>query len=185
MANVYLCADLHLGHRNIAKYRNLPDEDTHYQVQYDAWHSRVGNKDKVFVLGDVCFTKEMWERFATWSGRKVVILGNHCTERNSHLDIPPSIELHGSMTYKGAWLTHIPVHHTELRGKLNIHGHCHSFVVPDPRYLCVSSEQIGYVPISFDEIKQEFARRRSLLYVAKKFGTIEAIKAFNRRRKVK
>lgn len=180
MANVLICADLHLGHKNIAKQRGLASEAANEEMLRDNWHNKVGKNDKVFVLGDVCFDAASWERFSTWSGHKVVILGNHCTERNSHLEIPNNIQLHGAMRYKEFWLTHIPIHSSELRGKLNIHGHTHDIVVPDCRYYGVSVEQIGYSPISLDEIRAEVKRRREFKYNVRKFGIVEATRAFIR-----
>ena len=61
------------------------------------------------------------------------------------------------MKYKEFWLSHSPIHDSELRGKFNIYGHTHFKYVDDPRYRCVSMEQIDYKLISLDKIRNEFS----------------------------
>ncbi len=172
---VFFCADLHKGHKNAFKYRKWASKEIHDEVIRDNWFRTVGKRDKVFILGDVSFSAEEWSDFATWPGAKCVVLGNHCTQYNTARDIPDSIEIHGLLKYKEFWLSHAPIHPTELRGKLNIHGHTHSFVVPDTRYLGVSVEQIGYTPISLDEVRAEYERRQKFMYSYEKFGFVPAI----------
>lgn len=87
----------------------------------------------------------------------------------------------------GLIASHIPVHTCQLEGRWvgNIHGHLHHqrvmireidaiyqgimrrpddpedwgpTWVPDPRYLCVSAEQVNYTPKPMDEIIEHFAR---------------------------
>jgi calcineurin-like phosphoesterase family protein len=71
--------------------------------------------------------------------------------------------------YKGAFLTHCPVHPQELeyRTSINIHGHLHEYNVtkniirgtrdtnlgvPDKRYINVSCEQVNYQPKTLKEL---------------------------------
>jgi predicted phosphohydrolase len=74
--------------------------------------------------------------------------------------------VNGVVSYKGIFLTHVPVHPMELeyRIKRNIHGHLHDKVItqpiftrrvefiPDDRYVCVSCEQVGYTPKTLKEL---------------------------------
>jgi calcineurin-like phosphoesterase family protein len=95
------------------------------------------------------------------NGRKIVILGNH----DKYQDVPELlnyVESVGAMVkYKGVFLTHCPIHTRELEYRVpyNIHGHIHEHVVnfervdyPDPRYICVSMEHIGYKPKTLGEL---------------------------------
>ena len=88
-----------------------------------------------------------------------LVLGNHDTQSadgrvglgmsmNSHL----LNQVHGLVKYKSAWLSHAPLHPDELRGKMNIHGHCHSRAIQDSRYFCVSCEQVDYTPQDMTKI---------------------------------
>jgi calcineurin-like phosphoesterase family protein len=62
-------------------------------------------------------------------------------------------------------MSHIPIHPQSMnRWKLNVHGHTHDKLIQskvgeifygnysDPRYRCVSMEQINYTPIDLMEI---------------------------------
>lgn len=53
--------------------------------------------------------------------------------------------------YKNLWLTHAPIHPDELRGKKNVHGHCHGHILNDKRYINVCVEHADR-PIPIEEI---------------------------------
>jgi len=186
----YACADLHLGHRNIHKYRNKPDgwaldqtamftnfadSAEHDQCVVDRW-LEMGFKtkrDTIYLMGDLAFTPEAWDLLDSLPGRKVVILGNHCTER-THIEKIASLKtvnnVHSMLSYKGMWLTHAPMHPAHLRGKRNLHGHLHGDLVKDPRYFNCGLEHTNMRPIPLEEIFEEFDRRRSFNYVRQKLG---------------
>jgi hypothetical protein len=54
----------------------------------------------------------------------------------------------------------------------NIHGHIHQRVVtrledefvgvPDPRYYCISAEQIDYTPIEWNDLRKKFYKQLGL-----------------------
>ena len=58
------------------------------------------------------------------------------------------------------FLTHCPIHPREFEDRVvrNLHGHLHEHVVlddkgePDPRYICVSCEQLDYTPKLISEL---------------------------------
>ena len=55
--------------------------------------------------------------------------------------------------YKEFWLSHAPIHPEELRDRINIHGHVHYKNIDDARYFNVSCENIGFKPISLENIR--------------------------------
>lgn len=167
---VYFCADLHLKHNNIHKYRGYCNSQVHDEIIRQAWHNTIGKRDMVIVAGDVCFSPEAWQEFATWPGRKIVVLGNHCTEHSKVDDIPQEIEIHGMLKYKEFWVTHAPIHPKFLRGKLNIHGHLHDLLVPDTRYFNVGLEHTNMAPISLEAIREELKLRQNPIYTAQTLG---------------
>ena len=61
---------------------------------------------------------------------------------------------------KNFWVTHIPIHSDEMRGKFNIYAHTHNHVIDDWRYFCTSMEQINYKAVSLQEIRKVFDERR-------------------------
>ena len=64
----------------------------------------------------------------------------------------------GAVEFKGAILTHIPVHPSQFsRFFMHVHGHLHHEKLEDHRYFNVSCEQINLTPIPWDEILNQWA----------------------------
>jgi len=159
MSNVYICADLHFGHRNMAqRWRNCQDEFYHDEMLIKNWNSVVNKKDKVYILGDVTMESTKWYfRLDELNGIKVVVLGNHDDPGHVPELLKYVHQVAGMIKYKGHWLTHAPIHPCELRDKRNIHGHVHNHSVKDgnkldKRYINVSMENINYTPVLFTDL---------------------------------
>lgn len=169
--SVYFCSDLHLGHRNIAKFRNFVSscEDNTRLIE-ESWDRRIKKNDVVYVLGDAAFDHESLQRIGNWKGRKILLKGNHDDFVSCQDQLNVFEEVHGMLKYKGMWLTHSPIHPDEMRGrKGNVHGHVHlatvqkgwgPFKKDDRRYLnaCVDVVWHRYnsIFISLDEVKKYF-----------------------------
>lgn len=161
MSTVYFWSDLHLGHKNINNFRTqFEDERSHFEYIKAQWKATVNKHDKIFILGDCCFTHDALAEFDTWAGRKVLILGNHDADRKISLSDLVYVydEIHSLYKHKEFWLSHAPIHPDELRGKLNIHGHTHNHVIDDSRYVNVCVEQFDK-PVSIDTLRQIIANR--------------------------
>ena len=157
MSNVWLTSDLHLGHRNIHKFRTqFESEEHHREVIKENYHKVVTKRDKVFFLGDVAFTQECLEDVGTWVGeRKVLIVGNHCVDSIPMSEIVKHFdEVYSLLKYKEYWMSHAPIHPNELRGKYNLHGHVHYANIDDPRYLNCCLENTDYTPIDLNEVRR-------------------------------
>jgi calcineurin-like phosphoesterase family protein len=106
------------------------------------------------VLGDMCIKNEEYNMeylIDRLNGKINVISGNHCyLPYYNH----SKIEMQNGLVSKyGFWLSHCPIHPNEMRKKThNIHGHIHIEVIDDPRYICVSCEQVNYTPVLLDEL---------------------------------
>lgn len=177
----YVISDLHLGHKDILKYRTqFATLDEMHDTIINNWNSVVNPQDKVYILGDVAWNKQSLTLLNSMNGKKVLIKGNH--------DILPLKEyvkyfkkIEGAKEYKGCILTHVPVHESQLeRFTLNIHGHMHDrkitrFILhkdlhvgydanheaiyedteiesPDTRYINVCCEQVNYKPFLLEGI---------------------------------
>ena len=160
MCTVRFIADLHLGHLNMSKRRNFETLEEHDEFIISEWNSVVGKKDLTYILGDISMeTSNSYHLLDRLNGRKIVVLGNHDLSRDilnllNHVD-----KVSGMIKYKGIWLTHCPIHPSELefRASKNIHGHIHEKVVmlnglPDHRYICVSCENVGYKPKTLHQL---------------------------------
>jgi calcineurin-like phosphoesterase family protein len=161
MCKVRFIADLHLGHANMAKMRKFQDEFYHDEYIVDQWNSVVDKRDLTYILGDVTMeNSKNYYKLNSLNGRKVVILGNHDRPQ----DVPELLKyvdkVSGMVKYKGIWLTHCPVHESELEYRVNknIHGHIHEKSVmkdayeQDSRYICVSCEHVDYKPKTLEEL---------------------------------
>ena len=160
VCKVFLTADCHFGHKNIAKYRpQFATADEHDETIYHNILSTINKRDTLWLLGDICFSQESWKYLQGISSRVKqinVILGNHDLERGESPTLMDYLSLgncriYGSPTsYKGTWLSHCPIHPSEMRGKhLNVHGHSHLLSIPDARYVNVCLEQWEYRPVEF------------------------------------
>lgn len=161
MSNVWFCSDLHLGHKNIGKFRAplvSSEEENNTRILND-WKTYVTKRDTVFVLGDFCFDLPIFDSLDLPGDKKYLIRGNH-----DRFQTPKYLqffnEIEGLFRYKGFWLSHAPIHPDELRGKVNLHGHVHYATVKDPRYFNCCPENLwpkyGRCLVSLDEVRKHF-----------------------------
>lgn len=162
MSNVWFCSDLHLGHKNIEKFRHpliSSNEENTSRILND-WKTHVTKHDVVFVLGDFCFDKELFDSLDLPGFRKYLIRGNHDRfQTTQYLNFFNEIE--GLLKYKGLWLSHCPLHPDELRGKNNVHGHVHFNTLSDKRYFNCCPENLwpkyGRCLVSINELRTNFS----------------------------
>lgn len=154
MSKVYLIADTHFGHENALRFRpQFKTIKEHDSFIVNNWNKTVTKRDTVWVLGDFSFTKD--RQFvnvtrARLNGYIKFVQGNH------DLVVPDDVRLMPPLVvYKGAWLSHAPIHPDELRGKANYHGHTHSKTINDERYKCFSCEQVNYTPKLFEVLEAD------------------------------
>lgn len=186
---IFLCADLHFGHRKmtnafredgVTKQRPFHTPEDHDATIIRNWNRLVGPNDIVLVAGDLVINRSNILTIDRCNGEKILIKGNHDKFRPheylaSFKDIVAVYEIEGFI------ITHIPIHPMEInsgRWKGNIHGHLHELRVMratydcggrwdgeeiDPRYLCVSMEQLNYGPISLDDAIQRFQAQQPIV----------------------
>lgn len=181
-AETFFFSDPHFYHANIIKFgRPFSDVNEMNERIVKNWNETVTPEDKVWVLGDCVFAgKENLKIFERLNGRKFLVLGNHDSGRKD-LYLQYFNKIEGAVDLgNGVLLTHIPVHPLCLgkRFWLNIHGHTHEGVItlptrlPDPRYVCVSAEQVDYRPVTLEWIKarQNAKKNSSVLVENKQMG---------------
>lgn len=174
MSNIWFCSDLHLGHKNVGKFRApmgpewASESDNRATIVQD-FISNVTKRCVVYCLGDIAFTMEAIDLMKSLPGRKILIRGNHDT-CNTSAYLKAFDEVYGLIKYKGFWLSHAPIHKDELRGKKNLHGHVHYNSVRvgsslgnplDPDYFNCCPEALwpkyGRCLVSLDEVRQHFS----------------------------
>lgn len=161
ITRLIIASDLHLGHKNICKYRtqfSTPEE--HDEFVFNNIVNTIRKSDTLYLLGDIAFTKEWLQEIKSIKCRyKLLICGNHDTERNITMsDLVQTYDnVKALLSHRNYWFTHCPIHPQEIRGRLGvIHGHLHSHIVEDDRYYNACLEHTDYKPIEFEElIKRE------------------------------
>lgn len=161
MSRLWFGSDFHLGHKNIEKFRSplvSSMEENNKRIIQD-WKNTVTKKDIIFILGDFCFDKELFDSLDLPGYKKYLIRGNHDRFQTSQY-LKFFDEIEGLFKYKNMWLSHAPIHPSELRGKVNIHGHTHFHTMPEKEYLNICPEQLwpkyGRCLISLEEIREYF-----------------------------
>ena len=158
---IHFCADPHLGHKNIHKFRDFvsSSEDNTYRFLKEAG-LKLHKRSITYFLGDVAFDEESLELVGGLPGRKILIKGNHDNQVSTKLQSLVFDEIHGLFKYKKFWLSHAPIHPNELRGKVNLHGHVHSATIKrfgfiDRRYMNLCPDVTGRYFMSLDEVRQK------------------------------
>jgi len=179
MKKTFLIADLHFGDSdmvtildgNTEPMRPFKTIEEHDAVLIENWNKVVTDpSDKVYVLGDVAQKRKDIENFAKLNGKKILIRGNHdIYEMKEYAKYFKDIRATHRLD-NGILMSHIPVHPSTFgkAHKVNVIGHIHDKKVLrdkyfpsdgtleiDPRYVCVSCEQINYTPIELDAIITE------------------------------
>jgi len=160
---VWFTSDLHLGHGFITKFRSISDYGdtfTHDFTIVDNINSCVKKKDKLFILGDAILSKSGIEHAANINCRNIeLLLGNH-DQFQLGLYLSLGWKIHGFKLYDKMWLSHCPIHPTEMgRVLMNVHGHVHGTgntfgLISDPHYFNVNIELHNFMPIHLDRLKE-------------------------------
>lgn len=152
-------ADLHLGHKNITRHRPVFLNTKHNDLFFiKLLYSTLRENDCTYFLGDIIFDEKYLETIYNLPGKKVLILGNHCTERIHITDLACVFDdIHSSLKLSELILTHVPTHSQELRGKKCVHGHLHHEHIADPTYINVSvdSHFMKYNIRTLEEVRKE------------------------------
>lgn len=163
---IYLCADLHLNHKNILKYEPCRIEqlgmatDTIQEMNekiIERWNSVVKPEDTVYCLGDVSFGAF---DVSVLNGYKILIKGNHDrSDESMYRDGWNEVmnEFHFFKDGVVYLLTHEPVSQECILNDYcyNIHGHLHSKPSPTKQHICVSMEQINCTPIGLEQLLEK------------------------------
>ena len=165
MSKNFLIGDCHFGHNGITdkfrtEFANICEHDN---TIHENIMSCSGKNNHLYMLGDIFFKQVEFNRlidYANGFATVNVIMGNHdhknLSKYASNFD---NVKCFGIIKKWKLWLSHAPIHPQELYRGLNVHGHVHKNTVPDPRYFNVSCENIGYKPISLQDVREIFNER--------------------------
>ena len=156
MSQVLFHSDLHLGHGKVITFENnyrakamgVSTIDEHDEKIYDEWVTHVNKRDKIFILGDLGYNIS---RIKDMPGTKILVLGNH-DNRTAAEYLELFDDIVGTVKYKKHWISHFPIHDSELWNRPVIHGHTHSKGIEDEMYINVCCEMTGGKPVSYQDI---------------------------------
>ena len=172
MSRLLITSDMHLGHKNICKYRTqFSSADEHHNFIFENLATNVGKRDTLYILGDCAFDKYWLEKVkGIKCQHKKLICGNHDTEHHTMKELCDAFDsVEALISKRNVWFSHCPIHPQEMRNRvLNIHGHLHNHIVtkdrpfgfgitttdPDYMYFNACVEHTNYKPISFAEIME-------------------------------
>lgn len=164
MTRTWVTADPHFGHAGVCKFlrddgtklRPWDSPDEMDEALVENWNRVVGDKDRIYLLGDVVINRRCLKTLERLKGRKVLVKGNHDIFKLSDYlpyfdDIRAYVVQH-TQDKRKVIMSHIPIHPESVgRFGINIHGHLHYNKVDDPRYLCVSVEHTNFTPLDLME----------------------------------
>lgn len=183
--NTWVCADPHFGHLGVCKFtradgttklRPWSDPDEMDEAMVKMWNEVVAPKDRVNILGDVVINRRCFKTLGRLNGRLRLVAGNHdvfqLRDYTKYFDDIKAYEVKD-----GIIMSHIPIHPMSMeRFGCNVHGHLHEHRVRlddgsiDPRYFCVSMEQIGFAPISWDDVKERIVAQGGVVGFKERVG---------------
>jgi len=79
MIMLWITADLHYGHVNMAEWRGMKDVEEMNQAIKDDWFTKVKSNDVVMILGDAIMglRADGLKEIKQWPGLKILMCGNH------------------------------------------------------------------------------------------------------------
>lgn len=164
----WITSDLHFGHTNIMKF--CPESRARYnndvaimnEQMIEEWNEIVGDRDTVYILGDVAFCNaaDATKIMRRLKGRKILVEGNH--DRKALKD--PAFhrcfaEVHKylDINYNGnkIILSHFPFLEWDQmhRGSLHFFGHLHGGKTNQEHYRCkdVGMDATGKIVILMED----------------------------------
>jgi len=155
---VYFTSDLHIGHNNIIHYRSkFKSLDEHNNFMIDLILS-LNKRDVLYIIGDFLFDCVRYSEYLEYISHAKcsikLVMGNHDSKK-LYSYLPDNIKLQLPLfSYKNMWISHVPIHESQLRGRLlNIHGHMHMSILDDSRYFNVNIDTNGYKLVSLEDIR--------------------------------
>lgn len=165
--NIWFCADLHLGHKNILKLCNRPFKtiEEHDSYIINRYNELISDDTTIYILGDICWNQsyENYKNiFTQLKGKKYVVLGNHDNKQNLIRCKKDGLicDLFENKTIQidniRIFLAHFPYREWNgfYKGAYHFYGHCHGILDDFYQSTDVGIDCWEYEPVSFEEVKE-------------------------------
>jgi calcineurin-like phosphoesterase family protein len=168
--SIWFTSDTHFGHANILKYDRRPfmTIEEHDEELIRRWNTAVKPGDTVYHLGDVAWHRDVVaidSLLGRLHGTKILILGNHDEKTVAKSPRWAKTTSYHEISVSGQKIClfhyRMVVWNRSHHGSWALHGHSHGTlpVVMNAKTLDVGTMCWAYAPVSFEEIKEEMAKR--------------------------
>jgi calcineurin-like phosphoesterase family protein len=166
----FFTSDTHFGHGGALGLYRRPFESVAAMNEgiITRWNETVGSDDEVWHLGDFAIRQKPAVTagfLARLVGRKHLVAGNNDPPATTELDDWASVQPYAELTVEGVSLVlcHYPFRSWRGMGKgwLNLHGHCHGRMKPQPRQFDVGVDVWDFRPVSLGAILDSRLRKNS------------------------
>jgi calcineurin-like phosphoesterase family protein len=165
---IFFTSDTHFGHGGaLGIYRrpfaSVPAMD---EALVARWNETVGPDDEVWHLGDFAIRQRhavVVELLGRLAGKKRLVTGNNDPAETTALDAWASVQPYAEISIDGVFLVlcHYPFRSWRgmAKGSVNLHGHCHGRLKPQPRQIDVGVDVWDFRPVTMAEILANRRRR--------------------------
>jgi calcineurin-like phosphoesterase family protein len=165
---VFFTSDTHFGHGGaLGLYRRpFPSVAAMNEAIVEHWNETVGPGDVVWHLGDFAIRQRpavVAELLARLHGKKHLVTGNNDPPGTTELAGWESVQPYAEITVDGvsAVLCHYPFRSWRgmNKGWIDLHGHCHGRLKPQPRQFDVGVDVWRFRPVTLRTILDSRAKR--------------------------
>jgi len=158
---VFFTSDTHFGHGGALGLYRRPFASVALMnaAMIERWNATVGPDDEVWHLGDFAIRQPpaiAAGLLARLHGRKHLVAGNNDPPATTALDDWASVQLYVEIEADGVPLVlcHYPFRTWNGMGKgwVDLHGHCHGRLKPQPRQFDVGVDVWGFRPVTVGQI---------------------------------
>ena len=158
---IFYTSDTHFGHGGALGLYRRPFASVAAMNEglVERWNATVGPDDVVWHLGDFAIRQPpaaVSGLLARLHGRKHLVAGNNDPLATTELDGWESVQPYAEITAEGVALVlcHYPFRSWRGMGKgsINLHGHCHGRLKPQPRQFDVGVDVWEFRPVTLSEI---------------------------------
>lgn len=158
---IFFTSDTHFGHGGALGLYRRPflSVAAMNDAIVERWNETVGPGDEVWHLGDFAIRQRpavVAEMFARLRGRKHLVTGNNDPPETAELDGWVSVQPYAEIVAEGVSLVlcHYPFRSWRgmAKGWVNLHGHCHGRLKPQPRQFDVGVDVWAFRPVRLPTI---------------------------------
>jgi calcineurin-like phosphoesterase family protein len=166
---IFFTSDTHFGHGGaLGLYRRpFASVSAMNEAIVTRWNETVGPEDDIWHLGDFTIRQSaamVAELLSRLNGTKHLLIGNNDPPATTEQPSWASVEAYAEMTVDGVFvvLCHYPFRSWRdmAKGSINLHGHCHGRLKPQPRQFDVGVDVWDFRPITIRQILMRNPRAR-------------------------